>query len=406
VVRNVYGGGNLASVGKGNYAGGADDYYREGYGERLRSDDEALWTPSTGYNPSNPITPSNSPKTMADYFLGSGKAEVFVTGGQIGYVNTEDPGDTMKDGLPYGNVYGGCRGESAPNVTESPRYLYCPQFFFGYVNEAKVVIGDAARINDDSYRGPRIYGSVFGGGQDGHVRRDTHVEVNKGEIGLSFTGSDLETGTGARTNQAILGGLQVAGDDNPQWLHRGNVYGAGSGISKYQYDFNYDKKIDDTVEGITYKGNPVKEEDYGTSAGSVMRNTQVDINGGIIHRNVYGGGSLASVGPPPIPPTRTDVALKETDATHGEGWLSKCMVNVSGTIGSPEGYDETYGGEVYGASRGDKNVIKTEKEAKSFATSVWTLVHIKDGAFVKGNVFGGGDNGKVKKDTDVKIGGE
>ena len=28
------------------------------------------------------------------------------------------------------------------------------------------------------------------------------------------------------------------------------------------------------------------------------------------------------------------------------------------------------------------------------------------GGIVEGNVYGGGDNGRVKKDTDVKIGGE
>ena len=37
----VYGGGNMASVGKGNYAGGADDYSTAGYGETLTGN---LWT--------------------------------------------------------------------------------------------------------------------------------------------------------------------------------------------------------------------------------------------------------------------------------------------------------------------------------------------------------------------------
>ena len=34
VVRNVYGGGTMGSVGKGNYAGGNDDYSAAGYGEK------------------------------------------------------------------------------------------------------------------------------------------------------------------------------------------------------------------------------------------------------------------------------------------------------------------------------------------------------------------------------------
>ena len=31
--------------------------------------------------------------------------------------------------------------------------------------------------------------------------------------------------------------LQTADFNDPQWLYRGNVYGAGSGITKYAYDF-------------------------------------------------------------------------------------------------------------------------------------------------------------------------
>ena len=65
-----------------------------------------------------------------------------------------------------------------------------------------------------------------------------------------------------------------------------------------------------------------------------------------------------------------------------------------------------YGGEVYGGSRGEPLNHESYPNFAEFATSVWTKVHIKDGAYVMGNVFGGGDNGKVKKDTDVIIGGE
>ena len=385
VVRNVFGGGTLGSVGKGNYAGGTDDYsyvfangkQYNGYGEALNG---SLWT-------------SSSEGDNAWHFLNSGKCTVKITGGTVGYV-ASDPSKSIKDGLPYGNVFGGCRGESAPNITESPRYLYCPEFFVGYANETEVIIGDETKINDENYTGPTILGSVYGGGQDGHVRRDAHVIINKGEIGLAFnsTNRGIFNTTGKTLSQEL---------DDPQWLYRGNVFGAGSGISKYQYDFNYDNKIDDTVEGITYHGNAIKEEDYSTSAGSVTCFTTVDIKGGTIHRNVYGGGSFASVGPPAIPPTRTDLADKKDDTTTHDGktgWQSQCTVNISGTIGTPTDYQAHYGGEVYGASRG------LSSDNTQIATSVWTKVHIKEGADVQGNVFGGGDAGMVKKDSEVIIG--
>ena len=38
------------------------------------------------------------------------------------------------------------------------------------------------------------------------------------------------------------------------------------------------------------------------------------------------------------------------------------------------------------------------------ATSVWTEVNLLPGAYVQGNVFGGGDNGMVKQDADVNVG--
>ena len=378
----------------------------------------------------------------------------------------------MKDGLPYGSVFGGSRGESAPNIKETPRYLYSPEFFSGYVNETKVTIGgyrcksactdkdgknytEGTTITAEDLKkvfagvsgmigtdgkpnatyweliGPKILGSVFGGGQDGHVRRDTHVIVDEGEIGLPFTYDNRKNVVktlGSDVTEAQSHTITTDLDD-PQWLHRGNVYGAGSGIGKYIFDFDNDGitfidkpdekgktngKYDEGEEvdnDGTYNGNPVKDVDYSTSAGSVTRFTQVDINGGIIHRNVYGGGSNASVGPATIPPTRAELAylpgtttrdsqyVTEGESTAaGPGWWSQCIVNIRGTIGTHDDYQAHYGGEVYGASRGETGLNE------SFANTVWTLVRILNGANIQGNAPGGGDNGAVKRDTDVRIG--
>ena len=422
VGRNVYGGGNMGSVGKGNYASGPDDYFPNGYGEKIASN---LWTPSETFNPNAAISSSNSPTTNADYFLSSGKATVKVFGGTVGYIDETDPKNSIKNSLPYGNVFGGSAGEAAANVksTLSPRWLYCPAFFVGYVNDADVNIGGyecttAFTYNEKEYAvgdkmtlgelqtalsgssymvdgmpntanwkviGPtKIYSSVYGGGQDGHVRRDAHVTMVSGEIGQAFDAD----------NQAILG----SDLDDAQWLHRGNVYGAGSGISKYKFNLNGSTDFEDTtIDGYTYK-----KEDYSTSAGSVTRFTQVDILGGTIHRNVYGGGSLASIGPLKTSQTY-DPYKKDLTNTATLGKQSQCTVTIGGaggtvTIGTPTDYNAHYGGEVYGACRG------LSSDNTQIATSVWTKVLIKNGATIMGNVYGGGDNGMVKKDTDVQIG--
>ena len=389
VGRNVYGGGNMASVGKGNYAGGADDYYPAGYGETLTGN---LWT-------------STSNGDNAWEFLNSGKTTVNVFGGKVGIITTD-----VKNNLPYGNVFGGSAGEAAPNVpnTLTPRYHYCPAFFSGYVNETNVTIGGyrcktdystykvgncitAVQYNDLSNAdqanwelvGPTIAASVYGGGQDGHVRRDTKVTVNSGEIGLAYNS----------TNQGTLATNDL---DNPQWMHRGNVYGGGSGISEYTSTLVYKAGYPE--------GDKIPTTGISTSAGSVTRFTEVNMLGGTIHRNVYGGGSMGGVGAPKIPTDRPDDLLKrnDNDATS-KGKQSQCTVTIGGagyvTIGTPDEYKVHYGGEVYGASRG----LSAESPLGSV---VWTQIKVKNGANIQGNVYGGGDAGKVIKDTDVQIGAQ
>ena len=400
VMRNIYGGGNIASVGKGNYAGGTDDYYPAGYGETLNS--AGLWTPTVGFNPNAAITASNKPTTMADYFLSSGKTTVKVLGGTVGYVDPTNPQNSIKNYLPYGNVIGGSAGESAPNIAEYPRYLYSPAFFSGYVNETDVTIGKTstdftgttAAADYAAYvatGAPKILGSVYGGGQDGHVRRDTKVTVNNGEIGLAYD----------ETNKALLKTTDV---NNDLWLFRGNVYGGGSGVTKYKYDFNGDGDTSDNDGSLSYGGSSVKEEDYSNSSGSVTRFTEVNILGGTIHRNVYGGGSMGSIGAPKIDQSYDPYKKGDTADGHGVGKQSMNTVIIGGgtgkvNIGTQANVTAGYGGSVFGAGRGD-----TSLDEDTFATSVWTKVLIKDGANIYGNVFGGGDAGKVKKDTDVQIG--
>ena len=383
VGRNVYGGGNMGSVGKGNYAGGADDYYPAGYGEKITGN---LWT--SAFNPEVAISESNKPDD-AYYFLSSGKATVKVLGGIVGYINKADPTASTKGLLPYGNVFGGSAGEAAPNIAEDPRYLYSPAFFSGYVNETDVTIGTSGQETDanagQTGNAPRILSSVYGGGQDGHVRRDAKVTVYSGEIGLPYT-SD---------NQTLL---KTDNLDSPQWMHRGNIYGGGSGITEYKYDYNYDGDTEDE-----------NEQGFSESSGSVTRFTDVNILGGIIHRNVYGGGSNGSVGAPKID-QGYDLAKKNLEDTSTLGKQSQNTVTIGGgstvvTIGTPFNstrgwtYNKLYGGEVYGACRGMSSL-----DPEKFANSVWTFVHIRDKSNIMGNVYGGGDSGIVKKDSEVKIG--
>lgn len=392
VGRNVYGGGNMASVGKGSYSGGKDDYSTTGYGENTTGN---LW---------------DNVSDDSKAFLSSGKTTVNVISGTIGYIDKDNPANSMKNDLPYGNVIGGSAGESAPNISKTPRYLYSPAFFSGYVNETDVTIGgyrckeaySTYHVGDcmtaekfketypsgDSHWeivGPTISASVYGGSQDGHVRRDTKVTVIGGEIGVAYNA----------TNQ---GTLQTDNLDDPQWVNRGNIYGGGSGITEYHADI-------EKMYAAGYTGDKIAASGYSTSSGSVTRFTEVNILGGIIHRNVYGGGSMGAVGAPNMgqpydlyKPGQANIAGMPE---NGPGRQSMNLVNIRGTVGTPEDNKVFYGGEVYGASRGLPSL-----NANQFSTSIWTQVNVLNGAKIMGSVFGGGDSGLVKKDADVIIGDE
>ena len=99
--------------------------------------------------------------------------------------------------------------------------------------------------------GGRIYGSVFGGGEDGHVIENVTVNIDQ---------SDYDTDTD--NTQTLIGTTGTSYVD-------GNVFGAGRGFSG---------------DALT--------------AGSIGGNVEMNIKGGTMLGSIYGGGRLASVGIP------------------------------------------------------------------------------------------------------------
>ena len=291
VVRSVFGGGNLASVGKGNYVG---------YGEM---DNDSNWNDT----------------------LNSGHTYITITGGTLGMLDTVNPDKVFKDNIPYGSVFGGCRGNVVADTVDR----------FGYVGHTHVVIG-----TEGATTGPRLYGSVYGGAQDGHVRWGTNTTVYSGEIGVQFGGSEHVS-------------MYDSINSNPNsiyWVARGNVFGSGSGLGQYEaYKPNStNPQVNDTVM------------EYNPNAGSVNCNTKVVVNGGNVRRDVFGGGNRASVGIifDSIPHPQSEMAEGHT------------RVHINGG---------TVGGNVYGGG----NMSFVEKER---------VVNINGGT-VEGDVFAGSNNG-------------
>ena len=126
--------------------------------------------------------------------------------------------------------------------------------------------------------------------------------------------------------------------------------------------------------------------------GIVEGSTNVTVNGGTVHTNVYGGGSYAAVGV--ITAERItqyeDNGIKY-DFRH---MISEGTTNVTisgGTIG-PEAVSSSDGsvGNVFGGGMGEPNLVTTGSVGEK------TEVFIS-GGIVTGNVYGGGENGFVGK---------
>ena len=263
-----------------------------------------------------------------------GKAEVIITGGTIGKNGDED-----------GMVFGSSRGDvGAPGEIHDK---------LAWVYNTEVKIGTDGSGTD--FTTPIIKGSVYGGGENGHVFNDASVYIYSGTVGIPT-------------------GETIGGKSGAAYEYRGNVYGAGCGTDKYI----------DTNDGNKEKYNPL--------AGIVQGNTTVNISGGHVVHNVYGAGAMGSVGTASV-------------ATSG-----KTTVTVSG---GRIGYDgnSNNDGNIFGAARGDlaatgdlAQVRETEVNI-SYATTPTADNEDKNVQLIAGSVFGGGEAGIVKGSVAVSMTG-
>ena len=266
---------------------------------------------------------------------GTGTANVTVSGGQIGI-----------NGYENGMVFGSSRGDVAKPVGNPATD---PNDKLAWVRKTHVVIGEAVETSGTGATGdvsePKIMGTVYGSGENGHVFTDTQIDVLSGTIGI-VSGSDIKVTNGDNTTKTYSGAA---------YPNRGNVYGGGCGTD--MYDSNGDG-TDDTF-------NPL--------AGIVLGNATVNINGGTVVRNVYGAGAMGSVGK-----TNSTGAIVSGGLTTIT--ISGGQIGVDGTAGD---------GNVFGAARGD--VVSTQT---GLAQVKSTTVSMSNGT-VWSNIYGGGEAGNV-----------
>ena len=229
--------------------------------------------------------------------------------------------------------------------------------------------------------GGRIFGSVFGGGEDGHVLRDVTMTI----------GTQTTTGEGAQATTTTSG--PTIGTWGTSYVD-GNVFGGGRGFGGDAY-----------------------------TAGNVAGRVTMNINGGTMLGSIYGGGRLGSVGyglfdektnnqpTPGYGEMRADADTEEGFVpeggfTHGRGHID---ITISGgTIGNdyeyivpnssniPSTITQTdiskWTSENWATWKAHNHIPKTEFDASG------RLTHTKGG-----NVFAGGMGRQTKLDGQTPI---
>ena len=344
---NVYGGGEMSTVGR---------YWVKGINNNV-----------TGA----PTPPTDLPDGMPYQKLSGGICRVTIQGNaEIGTNNTDDKGHVFGAGKGVDSHFVasgvGASQKMVKGDTENPDRLVpfeddlttnktAEQLYYEFLQTLALVTESHVTIDESA----QVKGSVFGGSESGFVQTNTDVKIQ---------GSGCVIGT----------------------TTYGNVFGGGKGL------------------------------EYFAEAGKVKGNTAVVVSAGTIKGNVYGGGRLGDVGII----DKTD--KKDGQLTYNYKWKQSdgvtanvaeynipsstsihdtsnntgiCKVTVSGgTIGLSSTNEPSKHGNVFGAGRGSSTTWWCEK-AIAYATDV----SVTKGT-VYGNVYGGGEVGRVEDDAKVTIG--
>ena len=294
---------------------------------------------------------------------------------------------------------------------------------------------------------PFIKGSVYGGSENGYVQKDTHVTISGGQIGNGYVQMD-DDGNYLATKYSVnrrysdeewaAGHLIKDGETNyahslpecASWPY-GETITVPSGenttttktiyapYDKYamitegheeEYEMAYDVAGNKSTnggrrqgsDGHTFYGNvfgggsgyyPYKPGRWFEDAGAVYGNTYVTINGGHILTSVYGGNEMTDVG-----------KYADNDQLNLTSGGSCYVTMIGGTLGVPRTLKQIEKHPVtcylFGAGKGDQRVFFNK------STNVGNVyVHISDDARIYGSVFGGGEDGHVMKNVEMNIGG-
>ena len=291
-------------------------------------------------------------------------------GGEIGSVGYLDASGALVEGCDASvTVSSGIIGTEIKN-NNATEYTFGSVFGGGYGSNLETTIPGQTDPNAPKLFAGRIYGnttvtmtdgavkaSVYGGGEMASVSGNAEVEVSGGTIGIPKVGNKQ------------FGGATM-----------GNVYGGGSG----------DKNI--------------------VRAGQIYGNTNVSISQAEnkttrIYHNIYGGGAYGSVGTYTYTSTTEDPNYPGIEKVTG---LSSCTSGGTATItitGGTIGADGKENGMVFGSSRGDVGVPGTRDDLVAWVNTTNVTVGAANttGPTIRGSVYGSGENGHTLSDAVVTV---
>ena len=425
--RRVYA-GNVYGGGRGVDHISNTDYYSETAGRVYGNTDVSI----SGGNIRHAVYGGGSLASVGTYTLtesasvygghlhnfseNTGNAVVTVSGGRLGPLWTDLEVDEAGEALVSGNVINTSysKGGKAGAIDTIAKYYKCLGQNEGMVYGSgrgvnydfdEVVEHDHTHYIEMAFTNNTtvtvsgtadVVGCVFGGGENGHVKGDTEVDIEGGVVGgmrLHHNGFFLPNHDAPNriyittSNDDELGfGISGVGMN----VFRGNVYGGGRGVDHTQ-----------VTSGSVFSAN--QKEIFSISAGRVYGNTEVNITGGTVYHNVFGGGSIASVGTYNYPQTSPGVYdFLESNPENAVANTGKTTVNVTGGQVGVMGENE---GGVYGGGRGIAGASEAQVTHLAFVNETEVNIGTGTHADVRGSVFGGGMNGHVLGNTDVEVTG-
>ena len=291
--------------------------------------------------------------------------EIIINGGTIG-TEIKD-GETVK--YTFGSVFGGGYGSLEEKVGAS-----YPKYIAGRVKSG-------TRVNMTA---GTVLASVYGGGEmaavgESKVLATQTNPVIPGETLTGTEGAPLEANTHVIISGGTIGKDKVGSGTNATYFggaKMGNVYGGGSGHN-----------------------NTVR-------SGHVYGNTNVTISGGTIYHNIYGGGAYGSVGEFGYITQDVNGAPKVSGLSGlVEGRTNTGVATVTIT-GGTIGVDGHENGMVFGSSRGDINAPGERDDHTAWVNKTYVTIGTEGaetGPTIKGSIYGSGENGHVFNNTEVAI---